>query len=110
MPSAVSHRSRPRMLMMIESTTRTAMLVARKRNIRFIWLFSLRRLESGRILRFQDRPRTLFRDHVSRRIGVARGDAREDRGIDHPQALQAVHAQLVVHYRHTVSAHLAGAH
>src|SRR5687768_18286212 len=111
MPSAVSQLSRPKMLMITESTTRTATLVARKRNMRFIGFVLLYGpLQLGRILRLQDRPRALLGDDISWRIGVAGSDAREDRGVDHPQALYAVHPQLIVHDRHGVFAHLAGAH
>src|SRR5688572_12012871 len=115
MPSAVSQLSRPKMLMITESTTSTATLVARKRNMRFISLFSvvfyfISALTVGADSTASRSPRALLGDDISWCIGVARSDAREDRGIDHPQALHAVHAQLVVHYRHGVFAHLAGTH
>src|SRR6267142_4299682 len=109
-PSAISQRSSPSRLTTTERTSRTAMLVARNRTIRFMNLFSLvGRLDGGSRIWFQDRPGTLLGDHVGRRVGVSRGDARKDRGVDHPQARDAVHAQLVVHHRHRVAAHFAGA-
>src|SRR5712691_9366802 len=103
-PSAVSQRSSPSRLTTTERTSRTAMLVARNRTIRFMNLFSLvGPLDGGRRIWFQDRPCTLLGNQVRRRIGVSGGDARKDRGVDHPQARDAVHAQLVVHHRHRVA-------
>src|SRR5882724_12842775 len=110
MPSAISQRSRPSTLTTTDSTSITAMLVARKSRMRFMNLFSLvGALDGGGRIWFQDRPGALLGDHVGRRVGVSRGDAREDRRVDHPQARDAVHAQLVVDHRQRVAAHLAGA-
>src|SRR5439155_618984 len=94
----------------MERTSRTAMLVARNRMIRFMKFVLLGAgLDGGLRSWFQDRPGALLGDHVGRRVGVSRGDAREDRRVDHAQARDAVYAQLVVDHRHRVAAHLAGA-
>src|SRR3984957_2666752 len=62
------------------------------------------------------RPGILF-EHISpllgyhdrRGIGIARGYGRHDRGVYDPESGDTVHAQPVVHHRHGVAAHLAGA-
>jgi hypothetical protein len=48
-------------------------------------------------------------DHDRGRVGVAAGQARHHRGVDHAQAVHAAHAQLAVHHRAIVAAHAAGA-
>jgi len=59
--------------------------------------------------RCQHQPRCLLADHDRRRIGVARGQGRHDRGIGDAQARQAAHTKLVVDHRHRVRTHLARA-
>jgi len=66
-------------------------------------------------LRPQSLPRgadhcgTLLGDHNRRRVGVGRGDRRHHRGVDDPQPIDAVHAQLAVDDAHRVRTHQAGA-
>src|SRR5579875_1207707 len=55
-----------------------------------------------------DHRRAFLRDHDGRRIGVARGDRRHDRGIDNAQAADAPHAQALVHDGESIASHLAG--
>jgi hypothetical protein len=43
-----------------------------------------------------DQIRGLVGDHQGRRVEIGRDHPRHDRGIDHAQALQPVHAELVV--------------
>src|SRR5262245_59210761 len=51
----------------------------------------------------------LLADHDARRVGVAVDQHRHDRRVGHAQSLDAMDAELRVHYRHPVAAHLAGA-
>src|SRR2546421_11615687 len=110
MPSASSQRSTPSTLTMIERTNITARLVAMRSKMRFMVYSPGGRLDCGGLAWFQDRPRALLGNDVGRRIGISRGDARHDRGVDHAQPLDAAHPQLVVDHRHRVAPHFAGAH
>src|SRR3989344_298236 len=51
--------------------------------------------------------RSPFGEHDGRRIEVAVRFGREHRRVDDPQALDAMHPQLGIHYRHVVLAHAA---
>src|SRR6185503_20958974 len=111
MPFAVSQRSKPSTLTTIDSTTITATLVAINSRTRFMGFVLLcRALDRAGAVLFQDRPGALLRDDIGGSIGVSGGDSRENRGVDDTQAADAVHPQLVVHHRHGVASHLAGAH
>src|SRR5437763_16577581 len=111
MPFAVSQRSKPSTLTTMDSTTIMARLVAISSRTRFMAIYSpLRRSSGGRLYGFQDGARALLGDHVGRRIGIPGGDARKYRSVDHTQALDTVHAQLVVAHRHGIAAQLAGPH
>jgi microcystin-dependent protein len=57
----------------------------------------------GRVL--SDHRRALFGDHDGRCIGVARGQRRHDRCIDHPQVRDPVHAETRIDYRTRALAH-----
>jgi len=59
--------------------------------------------------RLPDQIGGLFADHDGRRIGVAADQGRHDRGIDHAQALDAMHLQLRIDHGHRIGPHLAGA-
>ena len=48
-------------------------------------------------------------DHDGRRVRVGRGDGRHDRGVDHAQSLEPVHAQFAIDDAHRVRTHHAGA-
>uniref|UniRef100_A0A182JMJ5 Uncharacterized protein n=1 Tax=Anopheles atroparvus TaxID=41427 RepID=A0A182JMJ5_ANOAO len=50
--------------------------------------------EGNEIGRFLDEVRSLLADHDDRRVDVAAGDPRHNAGVDHPQSLDAVDAQL----------------
>src|SRR5690606_26780362 len=56
-----------------------------------------------------DQVRGALADHDARGVGVAARDARHDRAIRDPEALDPAHAELPVDDRHLVDAHLAGA-
>ena len=47
-------------------------------------------------------------DHDGRCVGAA-GQARHDRGVDHPQTVNAMHSQARIDHRQRVGSHLAGA-
>src|SRR3546814_18058125 len=67
-------------------------------------------LSAGTLLRILHyHVRGLLRDHDRRRIGVAGGEGRHDRGIDDPQPLEPVSPSLLVHHGSGPGAHLAGA-
>src|SRR3954454_21159990 len=111
MPFAVNQRSTPSTLTMIDRTSITATLVAINSRTRFMGIILLcRALDRAGAVLFQDRLGTLLGDNVSRRIGIAGGDSRENRRVDDAQAPQPVHPQLVVDDGHGVFAHLAGSH
>jgi len=57
-----------------------------------------------------DHLRGLLRDHQHRRAGIARDDARHDRGIDHAQPGDAMHTQTGIHDGITALAHGTGTH
>ena len=42
-------------------------------------------------------------DHDGGRVGVARGDGRHHRGIDHPQAFKPMHPQPFIHHRKRIA-------
>src|SRR6267143_961585 len=97
MPFALSQRSKPRTLTTMDSTTITARLVAISSRTRFMVFGSpLPGLGGGGLLGLQDRPRSLLGYDIRRRIGVPRGDARKDRGVDNPQPINAMHTQRIV--------------
>jgi hypothetical protein len=50
-----------------------------------------------------------FGNHQHRRIDVAADQIGHDRGIDHPQTMQAMHAQTRIDHSHLIDSHLAGA-
>src|SRR5689334_938836 len=109
MPSAVSQRSSPSTLTTMESITITATLVTTKSRIRFMrFLLLIGLLDRDRARWFQDGPRALLCNDVSRGIGVPRRDAREHRSVDHAQAADAAHSQLIVDHRQRIVAHLTG--
>src|SRR5438105_14299050 len=111
MPFALSQRSKPRTLTTMDSTTITARLVAIKSRTRFMVIGSpLPGLIGGGLCGLQDRPRSLLRYDIRRRIGVPRGDARKHRRVDNPQPTNALHAQRIVPDRHRFMTHLASAH
>src|SRR5512147_1691952 len=111
MPFASSQRSTPSTLATMESSTSTAKFVATSSRILFIgWLVLLcASLDWGPSAKFQYRPGALLGDDVRGGVGVAGGDPRHDRRVDDPQAVDSVDPQLVVHHRHGIVAHLAGA-
>src|SRR5688500_15996625 len=110
MPSDVSQRSRPSALTTIDSTSMTAMLVPTRSRTRFMNCVSpLTVSRGGGLYGFQDRARAFLCDDIRPRVRVPRRNAREHRRIDHAQAFEAAHAQLIVAYCHRVVAHLAGA-
>src|SRR5258708_39772908 len=109
MPFESSQRSTPRTLTTTESTSITATFVAMSRKIRFMDLFSFGVLGGCFILKFQDRPRSFFGNGIRRRIGISRRDSGHYGRVDHAQALDPPHAQLVVDHGHRVVPHLAGA-
>src|SRR2546429_9495039 len=111
MPFAVSQRSKPSTLTTMDSTTIMARLVAISSRTRFMAIYSpLRRSNGGRLYGIQDGARALLGDDIGRRVGIPGRDAGEYRSIDHAQAPDAVHAQLIVDHRHGIAAHLAGSH
>src|SRR5947207_15411722 len=90
MPLAVSQRSKPRTLTTMDSTTITARLVTIKSRTRFMVIGSpLPGLIGGGLWGLQDRPRSLLRYDIRRRIGVPRGDARKHRRVDNPQPIRS---------------------
>src|SRR5882757_1207433 len=111
MPSAVSQRSSPSTLTTIDSTTITAMLVARNRKMRFMcFLLLCPALDRARRLWFQEGPGAFLGNDIRRGVGIAGGYPGKDRGVDDPQPAEAVHPQLIIHHRERIAAHLAGAH
>src|SRR3954469_24019047 len=111
MPFAVSQRSKPSTLTTMDSTTITARLVAINSRTRFMVFGSpLPRSLGGRLYGFQDGARAFLGNDIGGGIGIAGGDARKDRRINDSQAIDAVHAQLIVDHGHRVVAHLARAY
>src|SRR3954469_19111665 len=111
MPSAVNQRSSPRTLTTTDKTSMTARLVARNRKIRFMcFLLLCRALDRGWRGWFQEGPRALLGNDIRGSIGIARRYTREYGGIDHPQPLNAMHAQLVIDDGEGIVAHFAGPH
>src|SRR5213592_1964003 len=97
--------------MVLDSSTIMARLVAISSRTRFMAIYSpLRRSKGGRLYGIQDGARALLGDDIGRRVGIPGRDAGEYRSIDHAQAPDAVHAQLIVDHRHRIAAHLAGSH
>src|SRR6185369_2971770 len=102
MPSAISHRSTPRTLTTMDSTTITARLVAINSRTRFMVFNSPWRSLGGGLYGLQDRARGFLGNDIGGRIGISRGDARKYRCIGYPQPVDAVHPQVVVHHGHRV--------
>ena len=57
----------------------------------------------------EDHRGRLFADHDRRRVGVATGDLRHDRGVSDAQPFDAVHAQPRIDHRVAARSHPAGA-
>ena len=57
----------------------------------------------------EDEVAGLLADHDRRRVGVGGWHPRHDRGIAHPQPVEAAHSQVRLDHRHRARPHRAGA-